>query len=97
MDLINNLKQLLNDKKNDEAIQLLPEIELAYNSKEFAINKLEQDQQTIQRFLQNTLVDINAINTEKEAIRIQEEQLKDELIRRTQYHLDKIINEISSD
>lgn len=96
MDLINNLKQLLNEKKNDEAIQLLPEIELAYNSKEFAINKLEQDQQTIQRFLQNTLVDINAINTEKEAIRIQEEQLKDELIRRTQYHLDKIINEISS-
>lgn len=96
MDLINNLKQLLNEKKNDEAIQLLPEIELAYNSKEFAINKLEQDQQTIQRFLQNTLVDISAINTEKEAIRIQEEQLKDELIRRTQYHLDKIINEISS-
>lgn len=90
------LKSLIIENKTAEALKQLEQCELLYNKQDFSIQRLEHDKWTIQHFLNNTIIDLEDAHKEAEALRKAEEQSKDELIRATQYHLDRIINEISS-
>lgn len=96
MNLIQHIKDLIKENSIEEALVLLDRHSQEYSKKNFEVTLLSHELNTLRDFLENSLAEIQVNNKEIEAIRKEEEETKDELMRRTQYHLDKIINEISS-
>jgi PAS domain S-box-containing protein len=96
MDQLNSLELLLRSQGNIEALDLLHEVKSYFSKSEFSIKRLTHDKRIVQQFLNNTIQDLEKSNAELNLLREAEIIERDLLLRKTQYHLNKISNEISS-
>jgi signal transduction histidine kinase len=96
MSEFDELISLLHSGDKDKAIEMILACKNEQERKDFAIKRLEHDNNIVKNFLNRTINDLEISNLELNLIRQKELALKDEEIRSTQYHLNKIINEVSS-